>query len=107
MRQYFARRYPPVRVAASADSTSALRSHGLPLPVEPLLRFPADSLLPGESFAQEARWRLDGNTLMSTPISATITSALRRPTPGIESSSTSADAKGAICSSIRAEQAPI
>jgi len=57
--------------------------------------------------AREARCRLEGKTLMSTPISATITSALRRPTPGIDSSSLSAGTKGAICSPIRAEQAAI
>ena len=44
---------------------------------------PADSLLPGQVPAQEARWPAVGNRLMSAPVSATITSAVRVSMPGI------------------------
>jgi hypothetical protein len=42
---------------------------------------PADSLLPGQSRAQEARCLAVGKRLMSTPISAMMASALRRSMP--------------------------
>ena len=44
---------------------------------------PADSSLPGHVPAQEARWAAVGKRVMSAPISSTITSAVRRPTPGM------------------------
>lgn len=40
---------------------------------------PADSWLPGQVPAQEAKWAAVGNTVMSAPVSATITSAVRTP----------------------------
>jgi hypothetical protein len=46
-----------------------------------------------------------GKRLMSVPISATMTSAARRSTPGIVRSSSTAGAKGAISSSMRCESA--
>lgn len=51
-----------------------------------LIRFPALRWLPGQTLAQEARWAAVGNRLMSVPTSACISSAPRRPTPGISSS---------------------
>lgn len=59
---------------------------GLPLRVRPEARLPADSWLPGHIPAHEARWRADGNRLISDPISASSVSAVRRPIPGIVTS---------------------
>lgn len=62
--------------------------------------FPALSLLPGQSPAQLAKCAAVGNTDMSTPISATMTSAVRFLTPGIEASRSIASVKGAMTTSI-------
>src|SRR5438105_9089426 len=69
--------------AAQATCTSVVRSHWLPLVVRLLRRFPALSLWPGHRPAHDARCPAVANWLMSAPISATITSADWRPTPGI------------------------
>jgi hypothetical protein len=76
---------PLVRIAALADWVRAACSHFEPLRVLPDLRFPPDSLLPGQTPAQEARWRWLGKTDMSRPISASSASAVRLSTPGIVS----------------------
>src|SRR3954468_5487351 len=65
-----------------AASLSAALSHLDPLRVRPERCLPAERSLPGHCPAQEARCRAEGNTVMSGPISATITSAVRRWTPG-------------------------
>jgi len=44
---------------------------------------PADSLLRGQVPAQDARCPAVGNRDMSAPVSATITSAVRGPIPGM------------------------
>jgi hypothetical protein len=72
-----------VRETVHADSHRAERSAASPLRAFPERRFPADSWLPGHMPAQDARCAAMGNRLMSTPISAMITSAVRLPTPGI------------------------
>ena len=54
--------------------------------VRPFSRLPALSWLPGQRPAQEAACPAVGNRVMSQPSSATITSAVRRATPGIVSS---------------------
>ena len=94
-------------VAAQAHSTSVWRSQGLPLPVLPERRLPADSSLPGESRTQLAQWAELGKQVMSGPSSARITSAEARPTPVIVSKSSSSCAKGAIVSAIASERRPI
>jgi hypothetical protein len=71
------------------------------------LRLPADSRCPGHRPAQLARCLAVGKALMSPPVSAMITSAVRRCTPGIVHNSSTAAAKGAICSSTRCEIASI
>src|SRR5258706_11079741 len=59
-RRNLAPRYVPfVWPAAWAHSTRIARSHLLPLPVRPLLRFPALSLFPGLTLAQEQRCLAD------------------------------------------------
>src|SRR5438067_10456633 len=73
---------------------SAVRSQASPLRVLPDLRLPALSLLPGHIPAQEARWAAVGNLVISRPISATMVSAVRRPTPGMESRRLSASSTG-------------
>ena len=65
----------PTRPAAA--SMSAGRSQRLPFRILPDLCFPALSWLPGQRAAQLARWPALGNALMSTPISAMMTSAVR------------------------------
>ena len=70
------------------------------LRVRPVLCLPADSLLPGHIPAHEARWPASGNRDMSTPISARMTSAVRRWTPGMVHSSSTCRSKGAITRSI-------
>src|SRR2546426_1048038 len=60
-----------------AASMSATRSHLLPARVRPDLCLPALSFWPGQSPAQLARCWAVGNCRMSTPISATRTSAVR------------------------------
>src|SRR5439155_24631812 len=61
----------------------AMRSHLLPFRVLPVFRFPALSLFPGHMPAQLASWPAVGKRLMSRPISAASTSAVRRWTPGM------------------------
>src|ERR1035437_1105565 len=58
-----------------------MRSHLEPLRVLPEWCLPADSLLPGHIPAQDARCASEGNRLISGPISASSTSAVRRLTP--------------------------
>src|SRR4051812_38060213 len=81
-----------LRVALFAHSTSVWLSHLEPLRVLPERRLPADTSLPGRMPAQEARCLADGNVVMSPPVSATITSAARRPTPCIVHSNSTAGA---------------
>ena len=64
---------------------------------------PADSLLPGETPAQDARCSAVGNTLMSAPVSAMNTSATTCDQPGM-STSRSRAARRAIASSMRASR---
>ena len=96
---------PLSRAARRADSIKVARSHLEPLVVLVEPRLPADSFCPGHRPAHEARWPDVGNTLMSTPISARITSALRWPTPGMLSRRSRRPSKGAIAVSIRTERA--
>ena len=83
-RRYCAARYVGccLRPAACAASTKAARRQGRPLRVRPLWRLPARAWLPGHRPAHEARCPALGNRRLSVPISATITSAVRWPTPG-------------------------
>jgi hypothetical protein len=92
-----------LRVLAWAASVSAIESQREPLRVRPERRLPADSSLPGQSPAQDAKCPAVGNTDMSAPTSAITTSAVRRCTPGTVQSSSTAEAKGRICSSIASE----
>jgi hypothetical protein len=71
------------------------------------LVLPAEELIPGANFAQEARWAGVGNRVMSTPISAMMTAAAVGPIPGISSSRAAASAKGARCRPICASTAAI
>ncbi len=96
-----------VRAADSAASVSAVRSHGFPFRVVPGRCFPALSLFPGHTPAQLARWPAVGKAVMSAPISAMITSAVRLFTPWIVSSRASSSANGPISSSIRVPIASI
>lgn len=64
-------------------------------------------VVPGFSPAQEARWQLVANRLMSVPISAITTSAVRRYTPGIATSRLTAGSNDAIAASIRSLTAAI
>jgi hypothetical protein len=58
--------------------------------------------------AQEAKWAAAGKRVMSAPISAMITSAVRRPTPGMVCSRRDWSAKGVITrSTMRAAQAQV
>jgi hypothetical protein len=66
------------RVAASAACLSASLSHLEPLRMRPERCLPADWWLPGHCPAHDASSLAEGKTLMSTPISATMTSAVRR-----------------------------
>ena len=83
-----------MRIAAIPASLSAALRLLEPFRVRPDLRLPADWSLPGHCPAQEARWPALGKTVMSVPISAMITSAERRCTPGIVHNSSTAGAKG-------------
>src|SRR3954453_9471714 len=69
-------------------------SHLEPLRVRPERRLPADWSLPGQRPAQLARCPAVGNTLMSVPISATMTSAVRWATPVIVLASCTPPAPG-------------
>src|SRR5829696_9053558 len=92
-----------VWLAAAAAVPSAPRSQGLPRRVRPVKCLPADSLLPGHMPAQDVRSAAVGNRDMSAPVSAMITSAVRRATPGMALSLSIVSAKhsvaAAICSS--------
>ena len=68
---------------------------------------PADSFEPGHTPAQDARWPAVGNTLMSAPVSAMITSATRVETPGMVVSTSRVRRKGSIDASILAVKASI
>ena len=72
---------PRVRAGAWVASTRAVFRYTLPLGMRLLLRLPADSLLPGQTPAQEASWETFPNTFMSTPSSAMITAASVQCTP--------------------------
>ena len=67
---------------------------------------PADSFDPGHTPAQHARWPAVGNTFMSAPVSAMITSATRVDTPGMVVSTSRVRQKGSIDSSILAVKSP-
>src|SRR5450631_2150084 len=74
-----------------------MRSHLEPLRVCPEKCLPADSLLPGLMATTHDARRPEGpNWLMSGPISAKITSAERRLTPGLCRRKSISPAKGAI-----------
>ena len=60
-----------------AEVPSAPCRYGLPGRVCRDLTFPADSLLPGVVPAHDARCWAVGNLVMSAPVSATMTSAVR------------------------------
>ena len=66
-----------------------------------VLRLPADSLLPGQTPAQEASCEVPPNTLMSTPNSARMAAASVRSTPGISSNKVSCASYGCSFSWIR------
>jgi hypothetical protein len=82
-----ARQVPLVRAAAFADSVSASVSHFGPGRVRPDCLRPADSRLPGQTPAQDARCLTVGKPVMSSPHSAISTCAVRTATPGIVHSS--------------------
>jgi len=66
------------------------------------LTLPADSLLPGVVPAQDAKCSAEGNRLMSAPVSATMTSAVFPPMPGMVQIKSRKRRKGSITTSIRA-----
>ena len=78
-----------------AGSTMATRRCRLPVRAAACLRLPADSLSPGASPAQAASRAAVAKRAMSPPVSATITSAVRRPIPGMVSSRAVSAANGA------------
>src|SRR5918996_4551533 len=88
------RSVPRLRAAALAHSIRVARSHFDPLRVRSDVHLPADSLLPGYSPVQEARWPAEGKRDMSAPLSAMMTSAERLSTPGIVRSSSTSVEKG-------------
>jgi hypothetical protein len=96
-----------LRTAAQATSCRVARSHVAPLPVVVGRRFPALSLLPGQSRAQEAKCPAVGNWLMSTPVSAMIAWAARAATPGMVCASVASSANGAIAASMRVSSVAI
>jgi hypothetical protein len=77
---------------------------GSPCRVLPGPFLPPDSLLPGQTPAQEARSAAVGKRAMSSPISASTTSAARVLTPGMATSSSMRRRKGAICASVRSSK---
>src|SRR5271165_2788986 len=87
--------------AAQADSVIAVLRCWLPLRAAAFLRLPADSLSPGASPAQAASRALVANRVMSPPVSATMTSAVRGPTPGMVISRAMSRANGAAASATR------
>lgn len=91
---------PLVRMAAPAASVRAIRSHLQPFRVAPRLRWPALALFPGHGPAQLAKCLAVGKRVMSTPISATRTSAVRCATSGIALSRATVPAQGARWTSI-------
>jgi hypothetical protein len=66
-----------------------------------VLPFPALSLLPGHRPAHDAKWRLVGKRVMSVPISAITTSAVRRWIPGMVSRAVIAPCDGSNAPVIR------
>ena len=72
-----------LRTAPQAASVNATFSHFGPGRVRPEWFLPPDTCSPGHTPAQEARCAAVGKTLMSTPISASITCATFGPTSGI------------------------
>ena len=68
---------------------------------------PGALVVPRAIPAHEHRWPAVGNRAMSMPISATITSAAWRFTPGIVTSRSDAAAKGAIAVAIRSSNRSI
>src|SRR6266851_2310147 len=73
MRRYFAdRQVPLLRAAGIAAMPRAPLRQGLPGRVWADLTRPADSLLPGQVPAQDARCPAVGNRVMSAPVSAMI-----------------------------------
>ncbi len=85
-----------------AASMSARCSQVEPCRVPAGRRLPADSWLAGATPAQAQRCPGVGNRVMSTPISAIITSAVVLETPVIEHKMVTADSKGATRSVISA-----
>ena len=85
-----------------AAAPGAPFKYGLPGRVWLDFTRPADSLLPGVVPAHEARCLAVGKRLMSTPVSATTTSAVLAPIPGIEQIRSWKPRKGSIKISIRA-----
>src|SRR3954447_1446690 len=95
------------RAADIAETPSAPLRYGLPGRVFVDLTRPADSLQPGETPAQDAKWSALGNTLMSPPVSAMNTSAVLVENPGMLINSSRVRRTGAIASSIRASRRAI
>src|SRR5215211_1710939 len=83
IRRYFEPRKDRVFAAARAEVPSWLASGLLPWPVPPGLDRVPDWLIAGHRLAQDTRFAAVGKQDISTPISATITWAPRRPTPSI------------------------
>ena len=73
---------PWLRAADIAAIPRAPFRQGLPGRVWVDLTRPADSLLPGQVPAHDARWPALGNLVMSAPVSAMITSATPVEIPG-------------------------
>ena len=71
------------RIAAQAAVTKAVLSQVPLFRTRVERRLPALSSLRGHRPAQDMRWPASGKRVMSTPISATITRAVRSLTPGI------------------------
>jgi len=96
MRDCHGRAFVPTSVKLVAQIGSLDRGccmgpfkYTLPLGMRLFLRLPADSLLPGQTPAQEASCETLWNTLMSTPSSAMMTAAKVQSTPGISSNKAS------------------
>ena len=82
--EYWAAKKDPLALEAPcAQRTSVVLSREFPLRVLPLLLFPALSLFPGHTPAQEARWAAVWNLDMSVPITERMLFAEFSPMPGI------------------------